>query len=63
MKTQKRYRLYSMRHAMMYLNDVFLVYDIIVFETSIFVRSHENKNPTFSKISTLESAFEKMRFR
>ena len=40
-KTRKRYPLLSMRHATMYVNDVFLVYDIIVFETSIFVRPHE----------------------
>ena len=34
-KTRKRYHLSSMRHAMMYLNDVFLVYDIIVFATNL----------------------------
>ena len=52
-----------MRHAMLYLNDGFFVYDIIVFETSIFIRPHENENLAFWKISTAESAFEKMRFR
>ena len=62
-KTRKRYPLLSMRHATMYVNDVFLVYDIIVFETSIFVRPHENEKPAFSKISTLESVCEKMSFR
>ena len=62
-KTRKLYPLLSMRHATMYVNDVFLVYDIIVFETSIFVRPHENEKPAFSKISTLESVCEKMSFR
>ena len=45
-----------MHHAMMYLNDVFLVYDIMVFETSIFVRRYENEKPAFSK-SPLWTAF------
>ena len=62
-KTRKRYPLLSMRHAMMYLNDVFLVYDIIVFQTSIFVRPHENEKLAFSKMSALENVFEKMSFR
>ena len=62
-KTRKRYPLLSMRHATMYVNDVFLVYDIIVFETSIFVRPHEKEKPAFSKLSTLESVCEKMSFR
>ena len=35
------------------------MYDIIVFETSLFVCPHENEKPAFSKISTLESVFEK----
>ena len=29
---------------------------------SVFVRTRVNKKPAFSKISTLESVFEKMRF-
>ena len=51
-----------MRHAVMYLNDVFLVYDIIVFETSIFVRPRENEKLAFSKMSALEERFWKDEF-
>ena len=32
-------------------------------KTSVFVRPHVNKKPAFSKIFTLKSVFEKMRFR
>ena len=62
-KTRKRYPLLSIRHAMMYLNDVILVYDIIAFETSISVRPQGNEKLAFSKMSALESVFEKMSFR
>ena len=34
-----------------------MVYDIIIFETSILVRLHENDNPAFSKISTQGTVF------
>ena len=41
-----------------------LMYDIIVFENSAFVRPHVNDfKAEFSKIFTLKSVFEKMRFR
>ena len=41
-----------------------LMYDIIVFENSAFVRPQVNDfKPEFSKIFTLKSVFEKMRFR
>ena len=40
----------------------YMTYDIIVFKISVFVRTRVNKKPAFSKISTLESVFEKMRF-
>ena len=56
-KTRKRYPLLSMHHAMMYLNDVVLVYDIIVFETSIFVSPHENEKLAFSIECLLWRAF------
>ena len=52
-----------MRHAMMYLNDVFLVYDIIVFETSIFFRSHENeKTRRFQKSLLWRALFKRCVF-
>ena len=45
------------------ISDVFMMYYIIVFETSVFIRPHANKRLVFSKTSTLESIFKKMRFR
>ena len=41
-----------------------LMYDIIVFENSASLRPQVNDfKPEFSKIFTLKSVFEKMRFR
>ena len=41
-----------------------MMYDIMVFENVfVFVRPHVNEKPTYSKIFTLESVFEKMPFR
>ena len=39
-----------------------MMYDIIVSKTSVFVRPHVNDKPRFSKISFLESVFEKDAF-
>ena len=39
------------------------MYDIIYSKTAVFVRPHVNEKPAFSKISSLKSVFEKMRFR
>ena len=41
----------------------YMKYDIIVFETSFFVRPLVNEKPAFSKIFTLESVFDKIRFQ
>ena len=36
-----------------------MVYDIIIFETSVLVRLHENDNPAFSKMFTQGTVFKK----
>lgn len=36
-----------------------MMYDIIIFETSVLVRPHENDNPAFSKIFTKGTFFKK----
>ena len=41
----------------------YMKYDIIVLETSFFVRPLVNEKPAFSKIFTLESVFDKIRFQ
>ncbi len=40
-----------------------LKYDVIVFENLRFARPHEYDKSPFSKISTLESVFENLRFQ
>lgn len=37
-----------------------MVYDIIIFETSVLVRLHENDNPAFSKMITQGTVFKKL---
>ena len=39
-----------------------MMYDIIVFVNSVFVRPHVNEKPVFSKIFTLGTAFKNLRF-
>ena len=39
------------------------MYDVILFENLRFVRPHEYDKSPFSKISTLESVFENLRFQ
>ena len=50
-KTRKRYPLLSMRHATMYLNDVFLVYDIIVFFNLHFCPSTRKRKSGVFKLN------------
>ena len=62
--SRKRENVILIEHASCY--DVFKWFIFGVWhhrlEASVFVRPHENKRPAFSKISTLESGFEKMCF-
>ena len=41
---------------------VVMMYDIIVFKTSVFILSHVNEKLAFSKISTMVTVLEKSAF-
>lgn len=41
---------------------VVMMYDIIVFKTSVFILSHVNEKLAFSKISTMGTVLEKSAF-
>ena len=66
-KNSNRFRTLKRRDRIPYGACVMLeVYDVMTslhWKAFVFVRPHLNQKPAFSKISTLENVFEKMRFR